>query len=112
MMSDGHAEVFDFADMVAVVLRAGHFEGFLLVTVPEMKKPRRRAATTYVDMIFARRDAEEPGGWRHEDRADPGTESAQSELSSSVLEWYGEQFEIGWLEAPEANRIRREVFDS
>ena len=101
-------QVFEYADRVAVVRRGDQFAGYLLVTVPElMPSPK---PVTYVDMVFARPDAEEPAGWRFEDRADPGVESAQEELGSSTLEWYGTTFQVHWLDGAEADRIRSTVF--
>ncbi|WP_112265620.1 hypothetical protein [Lentzea terrae] len=101
-------QVFEYADRVAVVRRAEQFAGYLLVTVPEMMPSPK--PVTYVDMVFARTDAEEPSGWRFEDRADPGVESAQEELAASMLEWYGTAFRVSWLDDVEADRIRTTIF--
>lgn len=101
-------QVFEFADRVAAVQRDEQFEGYLLVTVPEMMPSPK--PLSYVDMVFARPDSEEPSGWRFEDRADPGTESAQAELASSTLDWYGTPFQVRWLDDAEADRIRSTVF--
>ncbi|RJQ86613.1 hypothetical protein D5S19_11050 [Amycolatopsis panacis] len=65
----------------------------------------------YVDMVFARMDAEEPSGWRYEDRSDPGTVSARSELESGRLEWYGEIFDLRWLDGDQEVAVRGQVFD-
>nr|QEO73699.1 hypothetical protein [uncultured bacterium] len=97
-------QVFEYADRVAVVRRAEQFAGYLLVTVPEMMPSPK--PVTYVDMVFARPDAEEPSGWRFEDRADPGVESAQEELAASTLEWYGTSFDVQWLDGAEAEAVR------
>lgn len=99
-------QVFEFADKVAVVRRDERFEGYLLVTTPEMEPEH----VTYVDMVFARPDAEEPSGWRFEDRADPGVESARAELAVSTVDWYGTAFRVQWLDDAEAGRIRSTVF--
>ncbi|WP_328452941.1 MULTISPECIES: hypothetical protein [unclassified Amycolatopsis] len=102
---------FPFADRVAEVVDAGKSQGYLFVTVPEIASTTASGAVTYVDMDFARRDPEQPGGWRYEDRADPGTESAMQELEAAELDWYGEKFGLRWLDGEEAARIRHEVFD-
>ncbi|MFG1641349.1 hypothetical protein ACGFMK_13775 [Amycolatopsis sp. NPDC049252] len=68
---------FAFADRIAEVMDGTRFEGYLHVTVPELAKSSRTGDATYVDMVFARRDLDQPEHWRYEDRADPGTDSAQ-----------------------------------
>ncbi|QKV74818.1 hypothetical protein [Amycolatopsis sp. Hca4] len=67
-----------------------------------------RDGTTYVDMVFARPDRDLQ--WRYEDRADPGTASAQQELAAAELDWYGERFSLHWLDGEAAVRVRRGVF--
>ena len=109
-MKPNTANDFAFADRIAEVIDGTRFEGYLHVTVPEMVKTARAGGITYVDMVFARRDLDEPDHWRYEDRADPGTESAQEELEAARLDWYGEQFELRWLDNEETARVFREVF--
>jgi hypothetical protein len=107
-MDETRPDEFRFADKVAEVSLLGKPQGYLLVTVPEIKKARR--GVTYVDFLFVRRDLDEPNGWRYEDRVDPGFDSAQDELNASKLCWYGEEFAVEWLVGHEAERVRREVF--
>jgi hypothetical protein len=102
---------FAFADGIAEVIDEGtRFEGYLHVTVPELARTNRAGDITYVDMVFARRDPNEPDHWRYEDRADPGTESAQEELTTARLAWYGEQFELRWLDGEKSASVFHEVF--
>ena len=109
-MKPNTANDFAFADRIAEVIDGTRFEGYLHVTVPEMVKTARAGGITYVDMVFARRDLDEPDHWRYEDRADPGTESAQEELEAARLDWYGEQFELRWLDEEETALVFHEVF--
>ncbi|WP_370965646.1 hypothetical protein [Amycolatopsis sp. cg9] len=99
---------FAFADRIAEVSDGTRIEGYLHVTVPELVKSADDV--TYVDMVFARRDLDQPEHWRYEDRADPGMESAQEELETARLDWYGEQFELRWLDNEAAAKVRLEVF--
>lgn len=109
-MSNESSTGFVFADRIAEVTTGTRREGYLHVTVPEIAESSRRGGITYVDMVFARRDYDEPGGWRYEDRADPGTESAQEELEAGQLEWYGEKFELRWLDEDTSERVLADVF--
>ncbi|MEV6871530.1 hypothetical protein [Amycolatopsis sp. NPDC051128] len=109
-MTQNTANDFAFADRIAEVIHGTRFEGYLHVTVPETVKTARAGGVTYVDMVFARRDLDESDHWRYEDRADPGTESAQEELETARLDWYGEQFELRWLDNEAAAKVRHEVF--
>ncbi|UOX90794.1 hypothetical protein MUY14_09265 [Amycolatopsis sp. FBCC-B4732] len=110
LMKRGRVEDFAFAGRIAQVIDGTRFEGYLHVTVPELVKSPRAGGTTYVDMVFARRDENEPDHWRYEDRSDPGTDSAQEELASARLDWYGEQFELRWLDSEAAAKVHVEVF--
>ncbi|WP_103348138.1 hypothetical protein [Amycolatopsis sp. CA-128772] len=101
---------FAFADRIAEVMDGTRFEGYLHVTVPELIKSARADGATYVDMVFARRDPDEPEHWRYEDRADPGTESALEELEAARLDWYGEQFDLHWLDNEATAKVRLDVF--
>jgi len=101
---------FAFADRIGEVTDGTRFEGYLHVTVPELVETIRDVGITYVDMLFARRDPSQPDHWRYEDRADPGTEGAQQELGAAQLDWYGEKFDLRWLDDESAAKIRSEVF--
>ncbi|MEQ0564361.1 hypothetical protein ABJI51_35235 [Amycolatopsis sp. NEAU-NG30] len=105
-MTQHTTDGFAFDGRIAEVLGGTRFAGYLHVTVPEMVTSR----ITYVDMVFARPDPGEPDHWRYEDRADPGTASAQEELAAARLDWYGEQFGLRWLDGDAAARVLREVF--
>ncbi|MGW5744549.1 hypothetical protein [Amycolatopsis sp. NPDC003861] len=109
-MTRDTSNVFAFADRIAEVMDGTRFEGYLHVTVPELVQNARAGGATYVDMVFARRDPDEPEHWRYEDRADPGTESAQEELEAARLDWYGEQFDLRWLDNEATAKVRLGVF--
>jgi len=109
-MHDDASMAFMFADRIVEVIAGTRLEGYLHVTVPEIAETARDVGITYVDMVFARRDPDGQDGRRYEDRADPGTDSARQELEAAQLDWYGEKFELRWLDDEAAARVRHEVF--
>ncbi|MDT8914665.1 hypothetical protein [Amycolatopsis sp. PS_44_ISF1] len=100
-MSDcADTRVGSFDGKIASLEKYGAKWGYIFLKVKQVKKE-----SPWIEMEFFRGSLDDELPWRYSDRIDPDDYDTLAELDGGVIDWWGVDFTIRWLQGDDKKKF-------